>query len=802
MNMRAIITTIVTLLCGIAVMAQTGTVKGFVYDELTGDPVIYTTIMVKSKADGSVYGNQTDNNGFYSITKIPPGDYTLIVSNVAYKTYEEEMTIKGGDILSKNVDMVEDAEVLTEIIVDAEYQDKVENVGMSVVKVDIKDISRIPSIGGEPDIVNVLMTLPGVVTTGDQGGQLYVRGGSPIQNMVLLDGMVIYNPFHSIGFYSVFDTDIIRTAEIYTGGYNAQYGGRISSVMDITTKVGNKNYLSGKISATPFGTKVMLEGPLKKATKEDGRSTSFIVSAKHSYLPYTSKTIYAYVDTTALYDTVGLPFFFTDLYGKLSFTSRTGNSFNIFGFNFQDQVKNYQAVSDFKWNTYGVGSNFVLVPQGSSALIEGKVAYSDYKISLTEDTLSERSSRINGFNVGFDFKYFIGDDNIKYGVELLGYSTEFKFFNANNRTIEQNVNNTDIAGYVVFKKKAGLWVFEPGFRGHYYASLSTFSPEPRLGIKFNATEYLRFKLAAGLYSQNLISANSDRDVVNLFYGFLSGPDNLQDELLLSNGEQREVTHALQRASHLIFGVEYDFSKKFDLNVEGYLKNFSQLTNMNRNKIYDDDDELYFDKPDVLKKDFILETGYAYGVDVQFVYNDEHTYISAVYSYGKVVRWDGFQEYAPIFDRRHTINLVGSYVWGDDDEWEVNARWNYGSGLPFTQTAGYYELVDFSQTGIGTDYVHSNGDLGVVYANLNQGRLPDYHRLDLSAKRRFEIGGNKVPGKDETDKKKVKREPQVVEVSIGVTNTYNRANVFYFDRVRYERVDQLPILPNIGVSWRF
>lgn len=783
--------TVSLLLCAFMALGQTGTVRGFIYDDLTGDPIKYTTVMVKNKADGSVFGNPTDNNGYYSITQIPPGEYILTVSNIAYKTVEIALSIKANDIISENIDLEEDAEVLDGVVIDAEYQNKVDNVGASVVKVDIKDIERIPSIGGEPDIVNVLMTRPGVVTTGDQGGQLYVRGGSPIQNMVLLDGMVIYNPFHSIGFYSVFDTDIIRAAEIYTGGYGSQYGGRISSVMDITTKDGNKNYLSGKISVTPFGAKTLLEGPIKKAKNDNDGTISFIASAKHSYLEQTSQQLYTYVDSA------GLPFNYTDLYGKISFSGKSGSSFNLFGFNFSDRVNNYQAISDFNWNSFGVGSNFVMVPRGTPVLIEGKVAFSDYQIQLTEDTLAARSSRINGFNVGFDFKYFLGEDHIKYGVEMLGYRTEFYFFNQNNRKIEQEVNSTDIAGYITYKKKAGLWVIEPGFRAHYYASLKQLSAEPRLGVKFNAFEKLRFKLAAGLYSQNLISANSDRDVVNLFYGFLSGPDNLQDSLLQTDGTERAVNHALQKATHLIVGFELDVNKKLDLNVEGYLKNFGQLTNMNRNKIYDDSPDNY-DKPDILKKDFIVETGYSYGVDVELKYTGEKLYLSGVYSYGKVIRWDGFQEYAPIFDRRHTVNLMASYQWGEEKEWEVNARWNFGSGLPFTQTAGYYELVDFSSQGIGTQYQHTNANLGIVFSDLNQGRLSSYHRLDITVKRKFEIK-QKTRGEDQD---RVRRKPQVIEITAGVTNAYNRNNVFYFDRVRFERVDQLPILPSVGFSWRF
>ena len=190
-----------------------------------------------------------------------------------------------------------------------------------------KEIKQLPSVGGEPDLAQYLQVVPGVVFTGDQGGQLYIRGGSPVQNKVLLDGMIIYNPFHSIGLFSVFDADIIRNADVYTGGFGAQYGGRISSIMDITTRDGNKNRLAGKVSATTFGAKLLLEGPIVKQKEEGGGSSSFIFSLKNSYLNQTSKSLYSYIDTN------GLPYKFTDLYGKISLNGNNGSKFNLFGFN-------------------------------------------------------------------------------------------------------------------------------------------------------------------------------------------------------------------------------------------------------------------------------------------------------------------------------------------------------------------------------------------------------------------------------------------------------------------------------------
>ena len=324
-------------------------------------------------------------------------------------------------------------------------------------------------------------------------------------------------------------------------------------------------------------------------------------------------------------------------------------------------------------------------------------------------------------------------------------------------------------------------VINPSFRAQYYASLRNFSPEPRIGLKYNITERFRIKAAAGIYSQNLISANSDRDVVNLFYGFLSGPDNLQDSIVLENGNTVARRHSLQKATHAIFGYEIDMAKHWTLNVEGYYKWFTQLTNINRNKLYDEDDDV----DDVLKKDFIIETGDAYGVDFVLKYNTEKTYLWAVYSLGKVTRWDGINSYAPLFDRRHNINLIGTKKFGVENSWEVNVRWNFGTGLPFTQTQGYYHSIDYSQ-GLNTDIgsVNSN-QLGIIYADLNQGRLSSYHRLDIAVKKHYKINDHST-----------------LDFTASVTNVYSRKNIFYVDRITTEKVYQLPIIPSLGASWKF
>ena len=152
--------------------------------------------------------------------------------------------------------------------------------------------------------------------------------------------------------------------------------------------------------------------------------------------------------------------------------------------------------------------------------------------------------------------------------------------------------------------------------------------------------------------------------------------------------------------------------------------------------------------------------------------------------GVIKRSDESKRYFPHFDRRHNVNFVSSYTFGNNNSWKADARWNLGSGFPFTQTQGYYENIPFND-GINTDYTSQNGELDVIYGELNQGRLPYYHRLDLSISKSFKFFKNTL-----------------LEISASVTNAYNRENIFYFNRIEHERVNQLPILSSGGVSLKF
>ncbi len=744
------------------------TIRGFVYDKATGEPIMFANVLIK----GTKMGASTDVNGFFSFTKLQPGTYTLRVLYIGYDTVHVTVTVKDKEIITKKIYLSESSVILQQVDVSAERTDKVEQVRISVNKITPKQIERIPSMGSEPDFAQYVQVLPGVIFTGDQGGQLYIRGGAPIQNKVLLDGMVVYNPFHSIGFFSVFDSDIIRSADVYTGGFNAEYGGRISSVMDIVTKDGNRNRQSGKISASTFGSKLLLEGPLFKTEDQSKTSLSYVFSGKTSYIRESSKVLYSYVDSA------GIPFSFNDFYGKISLNTENGSKLNVFGFRFTDDVK-YKALSRFNWKSGGIGSNIILVPAGSPFLFKVNFIYSRYEITLKESDDLPRNSLINGFNLGLAFNYFIGKNELNYGIETYGFKTDFNYYNSVGRLIDQVQNTTELGAFVKYKIAKDKFIIEPGLRLQYYASLSEISPEPRLGAKYMFNEKLRFKLATGIYSQNFISANSDRDVVNLFYGFLSSPE-LGD--LPSNFDGKEVKTSLQKAYHIVSGFEYDLTNHLDVNIEGYLKRNLQLTNINRNKIFDDTGDNW-EVPDLLKKDFIVENGNSYGADVTIKYDYKRTYFWMAYSLGFVDRYDGFVTYKPIYDRRHNINLVATRTLGKNLDWELSARWNFGSGFPFSKTAGYYEQLQLND--INTNLATTNALIAILYGQLNEGRLPSYHRLDITLKKTIEFSKNST-----------------LEMNFACTNVYNRANIFYYDRLRSKRVNQLPIIPSIGMSLTF
>jgi hypothetical protein len=750
-----IITTIVS--------AQTGSIRGFVYDKETGEPMMLSNVMLEN----TQIGTSTDVNGYFVLSKIKTGNYNIKITTLGYETYIAPIKIEKNKVLALNIHLEASATELDAIEIRGTQEIARTESQVSIEKITSKDIQQMPSIGGQADLAQYIQVLPGVVFSGDQGGQLYIRGGSAIHNKVLLDGMVVYNPFHSIGLFSVFETDIIRSADVYTGGFSAQYGGRISSVMDITTKDGNKKHFAGKLAASTFGANLLLEGPI---VNKPNYTLSYILSAKNSYLSKTSTSIYSYMDKE-------LPYDYLDLYGKLTLATDNGSKINFFGLNFTDKVNQYEAIADFNWSNKAFGTNFLLLPGTSSALVEGVIAYSDYTMNMKETSTNQNQmSNIGGFNVGMSVTNFFGDDRLKYGMEMEGSTTKTAY--KQNDTITDY--STEIGLYAIYKLIYKKILIEPSLRLSYYASLGNAFLEPRLSAKWNLSNNFRFKLATGIYSQTFLDTKSDRDIVNLFTGYMTVNPDLN---IVDSFRGTPIDSYVQTSNHFIFGAEYDILRNLNLNVELYYKTMENLVSANRDRQYADDAE-HADKPDYQRKEYTVERGKAYGADFSLKYDDGRLYVWTIYSLGKVIREGEIQTYSPHYDRRHNVNILINYQMGQSRDFELSLRWNYGSGFPYSPTASMVELLDFSN-GINSNFISQNGTLTTIYGDLNSERLPNYHRFDISAKKRFDIGKRSI-----------------LEINLSVTNVYNRNNLFYYNRITSERVDQLPIMPSLGITYTF
>ncbi|MBK7523081.1 MAG: TonB-dependent receptor [Saprospiraceae bacterium] len=749
-----------SLMIAFSVFGQTGTIRGYVYEKNTGNPVMFCNVFV----DNTDIGASTDINGFYSISNLPEGSHDLSATYIGFDTAKVTVLLKKGATVLQNLYMNESSITLGEVKISAAREQAKRTVNISQITVTQKQIKVLPSAGGEADIAQYLQVLPGVVTTGDQGGQIFIRGGSPVQNKIMLDGLNIYNPFHSIGFFSIFETELIRSADVLTGGFSAEHGGRVSAIVDIKTREGNKQKFGGFVSAGPFMAKAMLEGPILKFN-EKGSSLSYVFTGKKSLIENTSKNLYSFLADDP---NKGLPFAFQDYYGKISLNTASGTKFNFFGFNFQDNYVD-EGVTEIGWDNTGGGVNFSLVPQGTNVIVSGLLGISNYAIKIDEASDAQRTSDIDELTGNLDFTFFGNKNEIKYGMELKSVRTDFEFLNPFDVRLVEEQNTTEVGFYGKYKQILGKFIIEPSLRLQYYSSTGSVSVEPRFGFKYNVADNVRLKGAAGKYSQNILSTSNDKDVVNLFSGFLTTPEGPVLGL-----DKQVLDNKLQISYHGVFGVEYDLSDDIQINLEGYYKSFPGIIVVNRNKTSGD------------QPDYAVEDGKAYGIDFSVKYDLRKWYIWATYSHGYVNRWDGEQEYPTNFDRRHNANLLASYDIDKKGTFKVSARWNLGSGFPFTQTRGFHNYLDFLD-GVSTPYTTENpDDVGVLYSeDRNGGRLPYYHRMDVSVQKNFSF--TKYMG---------------LEVTASVTNAYNRPNIFYFDRVSYRRVNQLPMIPSLSAKFYF
>jgi hypothetical protein len=227
--MRILLVILLLYAAGTISAQSKGVFRGNVYEKSTAQPIAFATVVILN----SRYYSETDLNGFFAIGEIVPGNYTAVISYLGFADYTIEFSVRAGEIVYNRIYMENQDIELDAVEISGKRDQARSEVQISKINVTPKELKALPSASGDPDIAQFLTILPGVISSGDQGGQLFIRGGAPIQNKVLLDGVTIYNPFHSIGFFSVFETETVRNIEVLTGGFNAEHAGRISAVVDI-----------------------------------------------------------------------------------------------------------------------------------------------------------------------------------------------------------------------------------------------------------------------------------------------------------------------------------------------------------------------------------------------------------------------------------------------------------------------------------------------------------------------------------------------------------------------------------------
>ena len=744
-----------------AVQAQSSaTMRGFVSDESDGEPLQGVNIVLLDEAGELVTGAASDQDGLYFISQVDPGTYSVRVSFVGYEALTDTVSLAAGEIKSQNYALVPDEAALQELVVESERVSGAARVTAGKQSVRPADIEMIPAPDVSGDLVNYLTTMPGVVSTGDRGGQLFIRGGEPSQNLVLLDGIPIFQPFHVLGFYSSFPSDIINRADVYAGGFGSRFGGRISSVIDIGTRHGNKRSFGGAVSVAPFVSTARIEGPLVP------NKVSLLGSYRKSVVEQGAERL---IDRD-------LPFAFSDAFGKLHWEVNDNSQLSVTGLLTTDRGTIGEELAgtspdEVRWSNEAVGARYLMLSRVFPMMAELLFSATSLTTELGPADAPVRESSVSQYSGSVDVTYFSGIGDIHWGLSarFINPKSRLGGLFQNVRSEQENVGQ--VAMYIEpdFHIGRNLRV-RPGVVAQRFESKPFPFFEPRLRVVYSRGDH-EVSAAAGIYHQEIVGLNDRRDAASVFTAWTSTPEE-------GRGDKLDVRLGnTPRAIHALLGYRVNPTPWLELSIEGF---------------YKDLDNLFISEwsafPQFSTRLQPAE-GTARGADLRLEVRRGRYY--AYVNYGlSSVRYDAQQAslklwygtetlaFRPPHDRRHQVNaLFSAELIGLD--W--SARWQFGSGLPYSRAYGFdgFVLMDGP-----VDVFNTPGFRRVIYERPYNGLLPTYHRLDLSVEKTFDL-----PRAD-------------ITVLGSVINTYDRNNLFYLDVFTLQRVDQLPLIPTIGVKIEF
>ena len=729
------------VLFALPVSAQQVTLHGQITDTSNGQPLQGAHVVLENLLR-NVHGTITNETGHYEITSIPPGLYLFQVTYIGYTTHLDTLRLGSPLDLTIDVAMIRSSDALDEVVVTGEKEGGAARLKAGLQRIRPRDMRRIPTPGPSGDLAGYLQTLPSVVSMGDRGGQLFIRGGTPSQNLILVDGMLIYQPFHILGFFSAFPEDLVSNVDLYAGGFEARYTGRVSSVIDVTMRGGNDQRFEGSASIGPFLTGLRVEGPIKKGT------TSLLGAMRTSVIERTAPSFLGQ----------DLPLTFSDWFVKLQSNKDNGRCSAMVMHTYDRGRIDVERDEVFRWNNTVFGGQCTGFTPGSITLANANGSFSYVSNAIGAADHPARTADAWRLNLDANFTYPFSANNVKWGIfgraDNLHYDLQEQF-----QTLrERDVLLLEIGGHVGMELSLADHL-------HLTPSLALTIPfeypiglEPRLRLRWlpwgNPKQELN--AAAGLYRQTSIGISDERDAGSVFTAWVPSPF----------GDKPT------RALHALLGWTQQIGL-FDVSAEGYYKRINNLPVPIWSTIARFTTALAPANGTVWGLDTRLEyqwkTLYAY-VGYGYTWTQ---YTAAQDNFG-VWFGDPIQRYHPPHDRRHQLNTVVSWTWR---RFAASVRWQFGSGLPYTVPFGFDCLIRLP--GLEESPQETYGTPRILFNRPYQGRLSTYHRLDAAIEYALILPFASLTFR------------------AGALNLYDRSNLFYYDVFNIKRVDQLPLTPYLS-----
>lgn len=793
--------------------AQTSVVSGIVSEAASGEAVIGVSVILSKDETGGtsaavVRGARTNKFGFYSLPSVPEGTYFLIVRGIGYTTFSKRIDIPAnGSELRVNVPLAT-RDVKSQSVTVQGEREASPTRSISAVQLQSDFITKMPTFGGETDIFRTLQLMPGIKAGSEISSGLYIRGGSPDQNLTLLDGVIVYNPSHLAGIFSVFNNDAIRDVRVIKGAFPAEYGGRLSSVIDLTMKEGSKEKIGGTANLSLIASRLTVEGPITE-------DITFMISGRRTYIDLILGLVLPEEERKRAPN-----YNFYDLNAKLNYKISDNDRIFASGYFGSDFMKQDIGGSKFNMDWGNATGNLRWMHIVSPSLFTNFSAiYTDYRFGVDIGPSDSGSatfktfSQIRDFTLRGDVQYFPAPEhNIKTGAEAtfhrfaVSSSMDKRPF---GEVVSDAWNGSPAEALEASVYAQDEWQLTPelsanlGFRLSYFLRGNHLLPEPRISFAYNLSDDISIKGAAAVANQFLHLVVRNNIPLPTDTWFPSG-----DTIKPANSVQYTLG-----AEAKLFGGEYLVS------VEGYYKSMRNL--------YEFRDGAASGNPFVTADAAPLTegTGEAYGME--FFLNKR---IGAFTGWiGYTLSWttrtfaelNNGKPFFPRYDRRHDVSVVLNYKFSE--AWELGASWVFGTGQAYTMpTAQYFFPTDPSShalvydsqkqvAGITPDLsgIRDIAPMGATspqprinYTERNGFRIPDFHKLDLNFTHYFTWFG--LP----------------FNASINVYNTYNRQNPFMVS-VQYknvalpssgsrkyaqvpwvQQVSLFPILPTLAIGFKF